>query len=910
MKKLIIWLIILLSCQFALALNDNIYFINARQYYELGNYTSAKLNLEMIQAPDNQDPEYALLQGKVHLALGDYKQAHIWLTEYSKNSLATDPLVQEELLQMLNEVALYQEQKSVSVSLGKLKGAVNSSDSEYAPVFTPDGRYMYFSSLRNSNFGKENIFLSLQQNYVFSEAIEVDELCTDYNESFGSLSMDGKTAYLFGYYSKDKTNGDIYLTTLKDNGRWNKPTLIKEVSSNYYDLQPFVWRDKVMFLTSNRDGNHKNYDLFVSENINGTWSVPVNIGEVINTPYDEQSPFLSSDGKYLYFASFGHNGFGGNDIFVSTRIGNSWTQWSKPVNLGPVINSVKDDRYFTIAPDGKNAYLCSNRVGGMGQEDIYTIDLGLLDKMKEQIALLTGEKPSEETQVVPQTFQELKISGVVVDDKNHPVKTDIIWVYNLKDKTFMRIIPSDDLGTFSFTLPGDATDVAFEINTPGYKKTTGAIDIPPDKNEIFVNITLPTETGIGEGGNLAINGKVLDEENNPVKCSIRWSYVYEGELTEVIVESNNEGAFKLYTPLMDKLKYRIEEPGYAVREEIITIPKDVNSYDTIIRLVKLGKEVTLSGKVFDDNDNPLVAMVAWIYENEDEIIEYRVVTDSNGDYSISLPRIPKFQYRVSKPNYLQISGEIDIPEEQQNITKNFRLSKLEKEAVFELENVEFEFNKAVLTPRSLEILKPVLATMKENETLEIELSGHTDNIGSKQYNQKLSEARAQAVADYLIKNGIDQKRIKTIGYGFDKPIASNSTPEGRQKNRRTEMKILGIEYKEDSYEDLEKEFTQAEKKARVVKTISKDSAYTVTKTGIPSSLEAQFKTMIQQALAGNKQFSVKVDLFLNNGKIQSANVQDLLGNLDEETTEDIADMMLGWKVQSQGRDIYSFTVKK
>jgi outer membrane protein OmpA-like peptidoglycan-associated protein len=275
-----------------------------------------------------------------------------------------------------------------------------------------------------------------------------------------------------------------------------------------------------------------------------------------------------------------------------------------------------------------------------------------------------------------------------------------------------------------------------------------------------------------------------------------------------------------------------------------------------------------------------------------------------------LPRIPKFQYRVSKPNYLQISGEIDIPEEQQNITKNFRLSKLEKEAVFELENVEFEFNKAVLTSRSLEILEPVLATMKENETLEIELSGHTDNIGSKQYNKKLSEARAQAVADYLIKNGIDQKRIKTIGYGFDKPIASNSTPEGRQKNRRTEMKILGIEYKEDSYEDLEKEFTQAEKKARVVKTISKDSAYTVTKTGIPSSLEAQFKTMIQQALAGNKQFSVKVDLFLNNGKIQSANVQDLLGNLDEETTEEIADMMLGWKVQSQGRDIYSFTVKK
>ncbi|MGB3938527.1 MAG: hypothetical protein WBK79_01815, partial [Candidatus Cloacimonas acidaminovorans] len=95
MKKLIIGLVILLSCQFALAIiTDNIYYVNARQYFELGNYASAKQNLDMIQAPDNQDPEYALLRGKVHLALGDYKQAHIWLTEYQNKSLGTDPLVQ------------------------------------------------------------------------------------------------------------------------------------------------------------------------------------------------------------------------------------------------------------------------------------------------------------------------------------------------------------------------------------------------------------------------------------------------------------------------------------------------------------------------------------------------------------------------------------------------------------------------------------------------------------------------------------------------------------------------------------------------------------------------------------------------------------------------------------------------
>ena len=113
MKKLIIGLVILLSCQFALAIiTDNIYYVNARQYFELGNYASAKQNLDMIQAPDNQDPEYALLR-KVHLALGLQTSAYL-ASEYQKNHWYRS-LVQKDLLSDANEVALYQEQTSVSV---------------------------------------------------------------------------------------------------------------------------------------------------------------------------------------------------------------------------------------------------------------------------------------------------------------------------------------------------------------------------------------------------------------------------------------------------------------------------------------------------------------------------------------------------------------------------------------------------------------------------------------------------------------------------------------------------------------------------------------------------------------------------------------------------------------------------
>lgn len=921
MKKLTLWLIILLSCQFALALTDNVNFVNALQYYELGNYTAAKQILETMTAPDTKDPEYALLRGKVHLAMGEYKQAYKWLSDYGTNSLGSEALAREDLLAMINEAGLYQELSPITVSLGKLKGNINSSDSEYAPVLTPDGKYMYFSSLRRSEFAKENIFLSMQSKGVWSNPVQIDELCTDRNESFASLSQDGNTAYLFGYYGKTNTNGDIYKSTLKG-GRWSKPELIKEVSSEFYDLQPFVWRDKVMFFTSNRQGMNDNYDIYVSELKGGAWTTPVNLGSVVNTSYDEQSPFLTSDGKYLYFASFGHNSYGGNDIFVAERIGNSWTEWSTPKNLGPIINSVKDDRYYVISPDGQYAYLSSNRAGGMGQEDIYFLDLGLLQRLRDRIAELskpktqdqvvaqTPSEPAAVTPIVPKTFDQLIIRGVVVDDRNKPVQADMIWVYSQDDKTYMRIIPTDAMGGFSFVLPGNAKNISYEINTPGYKKTNGTVEFPPDKNDIFVNITCPTEGEPTMGRNLAINGKVLDENNKPVECNVRWSYVYGNELNEVIVETNKEGAFKLYIPLVTKLKYKIDEPQYAVREEIITLPENVDSYDTIIRLVKLGNDILLTGKVVDENDQPLVADLSWIYTRENQTVEYKVMSDVDGTYSITLPRLDKFEYRVSKANYMQISGELDIPAEQHDITKDFRLNKLVEEAVFELENVEFEFAKAILTPASLKILEPVLATMKSNESLEIELGGHTDNIGGKASNQKLSEARAKAVADYLVKNGIDAKRIKTVGYGFDKPIATNATPEGRQRNRRTELKILGIEYVTDTRDGVSKEFKEAEQQGRVVKTITKDTTYATTQTGIPAALEEQFKAMIQKNLAGVKQASLKIDLFLDKGKIQSANVRDQLGNLDDKTTQSIADMMLGWQVQSNARSIYSFTVKK
>ncbi len=112
--------------------------------------------------------------------------------------------------------------------------------------------------------------------------------------------------------------------------------------------------------------------------------------------------------------------------------------------------------------------------------------------------------------------------------------------------------------------------------------------------------------------------------------------------------------------------------------------------------------------------------------------------------------------------------------------------------VLVLKGVNFAFNSAVLTPESKKILDEdrTVARLKGAPDMRVEVAGHTDNIGSAEYNQKLSERRAQAVVDYLVSTGVDPNRLKAVGYGKTKPIASNKTEEGRAQNRRVELQIF------------------------------------------------------------------------------------------------------------------------
>ena len=158
------------------------------------------------------------------------------------------------------------------------------------------------------------------------------------------------------------------------------------------------------------------------------------------------------------------------------------------------------------------------------------------------------------------------------------------------------------------------------------------------------------------------------------------------------------------------------------------------------------------------------------------------------EYPLSMNK--KFEILVTKEGYFNNSLKLEVTNDQP-IKKVIELSALGVGKSIILDDLLFKTGKAELDERSYRLLDQLVDFMNQNSTLTIEIGGHTDNVGSDSYNQKLSEARAKSAVEYLVRKGITSNRLKAKGYGESSPIATNETDAGRTKNRRVEMKVTG-----------------------------------------------------------------------------------------------------------------------
>ena len=275
--------------------------------------------------------------------------------------------LQKFIIECRSGIKLLQEQNSLTliVNLGQ---PVNSTFPEYSPSVTKDDSKLYFTSGKNEDKGRgnsERIYYAIKSDSSWSQAVNIGEPPdAQYIDAVLGISKDAKTLYLYAYENK----GDIFFSKLSEAGFSETEPFSYAINSRFAESSLcFTNNEDTLFFTSDRPGSFGGKDIYYSVKEKDEWQTPVNIGNEVNTEYDEESVFLYND--TLFFASRGHNSMGGFDIFKTFQRPDG--SWNKPENLGFPVNSPYDDLYFTASDS--NTYFTSERPGGRGKSDIYSI---------------------------------------------------------------------------------------------------------------------------------------------------------------------------------------------------------------------------------------------------------------------------------------------------------------------------------------------------------------------------------------------------------------------------------------------------------------------------------------------------------------------------------------------------------
>jgi outer membrane protein OmpA-like peptidoglycan-associated protein/tetratricopeptide (TPR) repeat protein len=222
------------------------------------------------------------------------------------------------------------------------------------------------------------------------------------------------------------------------------------------------------------------------------------------------------------------------------------------------------------------------------------------------------------------------------------------------------------------------------------------------------------------------------------------------------------------------------------------IPPFENIFFTIPDRIQVDTSITMKGRITDsENKKPVVAKLELIDPDLSKAVATSI-SDTGGHYSIKVPEPKQYGVEIVAKGYLLYLDVVDLKGESymKDYIRDFQLEPVEVGAKVILKNIFFEFGKAALKPESYAELDNVVKLLQNNEGVRLEISGHTDNVGSLKTNMKLSEDRAKAVVEYLISKGIASSRLEYKGYAYTQPIAPNTTEAGRAQNRRVEFKVL------------------------------------------------------------------------------------------------------------------------
>ncbi len=401
-------------------------------------------------------PGVYYLVGNLNYKIGEYQKA---TDNYVR--LSHMPNVSKELLILASERLIFAStaaklvENPEPVLLENIGSPINTNNDEYINYLDSDNNFMMLTrrtQLENSVSSRpiytEELLFSNRVDSLWDKPQAVD-LPWKGELELGSLniSTDGRSMYFTGcYWPLGQGSCDLYVSHSVGD-EWMRPkNLGRSINTSKWESQPIISSDsKKLFFASKRAGGKGGSDIWMSIKLkNNSWSPPINLGDSINTPKDEMSPFLHADGKTLFFSSTGHPGLGGYDLFVSRQ--DELGRWSLAKNIGYPTNSRFDDINIFMSIDGKKSWISSNRDVGNGNMDIYSFN-NYQDILPKEV---------------------MYVEGTVVDKvTKEPLKAEV-QITNLSTLEIINTTFSDSVSGSFLIIVYPGIDYAFNISKEGY----------------------------------------------------------------------------------------------------------------------------------------------------------------------------------------------------------------------------------------------------------------------------------------------------------------------------------------------------------------------------------------------------------------------------------------------------------
>lgn len=689
----------------------------------------------------------------------------------------------------------------------------NSESADFAATYYSDG--IIFCSNRNQKMHKNDMdSLQKYRTDLFFTKSGADaetgvnlfskELTSWLNEGPSTFSADQNVIYYSGNIEpenltkKDKIKVyklGIFKAELID-GIWTPQTPFPyNTNNNSYDLaHPSLSPDgRFLFYSSNMEESIGASDIYFSEIVNGKWSEPKNLGSVVNGKGNELFPFIDVDGR-LFFSSNSQNDDGNMDIYYTVRKLNG--EWRKPIRLPEPMNSSYDDFAFSADATGNFGFISSNRAEA-NTDDIYGFEMiypkfsGCSSVQKPNYCYLIEEELIAEIDSLPLIYEW------DLGDGNRERGLSVqhcyaeVGIYNL------QLNIKDTITGLTYSEVS-----SFELNIER-------------KNQ--ANILARDTIHIGEWIELAaldedLRGFDLEEwywdlgdgrkaKGEKIKEMFSEPGTYKISLGALAFPGDNgkrkeNCVFKEIVVVPESIdivqtQEDILNPDYvsnkvAMNRKVVSFTPPANDATYFVQLAESETRIPYNSKLFDRVSGEIIER----YVPERKLYEY-----STGRGS-SLSDIYEVFQNLADSGYTNMRVKVDESADfslQTTKVGNF-IHKNDTTAInkefFALRDIKFEYDSDMILKESFANLDYVLLMLEVEQSYNVSINAHTDNIGGGKYNTKLSERRAKAVLDYFANKGLRKERMVWKGYGQFKPMATNDTEDGRAQNRRVEFLII------------------------------------------------------------------------------------------------------------------------